>query len=69
MNVRLPVTKNGNIDYDFMENYISAQKKLIAKKLICWLEQQNINDNILKIEKTIPKQVLPIAAERKKYTT
>ena len=70
MNVKLPVTKNGDIDYGFMESFISAQKKLIAKKLICWLEQQNINSNILKIEKSIPKQVLPIAAERKKkYTT
>lgn len=66
----LPVTKKGDIDYDFMENFISAQKKLIAKKLICWLGQQDINDNILKIEKIIPKQVLPnVADQKKKYTT
>ena len=63
----LPVTPNGDIDYDFMENFISAQKKLIAKKLICWLEQQNINDNILKIEKNIPDYTLPEAADKNIY--
>ena len=53
-----------------METFISAQKKLVAQKLIHWLEQQNINDNILKIEKNTPKQVLSMAADqKKKYTT
>ncbi len=66
MNVRLPVTKNDDIDYDFMENFISAQKKFIAKKLICWLEQQNINDNILKIEKSVSDFRLSEAADKKK---
>jgi hypothetical protein len=67
MNVRLPVTKNDDIDYDFMENFISAQKKFIAKKLICWLEQQNINDNILKIttKKTGVKEAFKMADEIK----
>jgi hypothetical protein len=66
----LPITAQGNIDYDFMETFISAQKKLVAQKLIHWLEQQNINDNILKIEKNTPKQVLSMAADqKKKYTT
>ena len=67
MNVNLPITKNGDIDYDFMENFVSAQKKLIAKKLICWLEQQNINDNILKIEKNIPDYTLPEVADKNIY--
>ncbi len=62
----LPVTAHGSIDYDFMETFISAQKKLVAQKVVRWLEQQNINDNILKIEKNTPKQVLPMAADQKK---
>lgn len=66
MNVILPIKPNGEIDYDFMETFISAQKKLVAQKVVRWLEQQNINDNILKIEKNTPKQVLPMAADQKK---
>ncbi len=70
MNVILPTKPNGEINYDFMESFISAQKKLVAQKVVRWLEQQNINDNILKIEKNTPKQVLPMAADqKKKYTT
>ena len=66
MNVILPTKPNGEINYDFMESFISAQKKLVAQKVVRWLEQQNINDNILKIEKNTPKQVLPMAADQKK---
>ena len=62
----LPVTAHGSIDYDFMETFISAQKKLVAQKVVRWQEQQNINDNILKIEKNTPKQVLPMTADQKK---
>lgn len=40
MNVILPAKPNGEIDYDFMENFISAQKKLVAQKVIRWLKQQ-----------------------------
>lgn len=40
MNVILPAKPNGDIDYDFMENFISAQKKLVAQKVIRWLKQQ-----------------------------
>lgn len=70
LEISLPITVQGNIDYDFMETFISAQKKLVAQKLIHWLEQQNVNDNILKIEKNTPKQVLSMAADqKKKYTT
>ena len=66
LEISLPITAQGNIDYDFMETFISAQKKLVAQKVVRWLEQQNINDNILKIEKNTPKQVLPMAADQKK---
>lgn len=64
LEICLPITMDGNIDYDFMENFVSAQKKLIAKKLICWLEQQNINENILKIENSVSNFTLLEAADK-----
>lgn len=36
--IKLPVTKSGDIDYEFMENYISAQKKLAVLPI---LDNQN----------------------------
>ena len=36
--LKLPVTKSGDIDYEFMENYISAQKKLAVLPI---LDNQN----------------------------
>lgn len=60
----LPVTAHGSIDYDFMETFISAQKKLVAQKVVRWLEQQKIADNILEIERSLPKNVLPMVAEK-----
>lgn len=38
MGISLPVTKSGDIDYEFMENYISAQKKLAVLPI---LDNQN----------------------------
>ena len=60
----LPITSQGDIDYDFMDTFISAQKKIVAQKLVCWLEQQKINDDILEIERNLPKEVLPMVAEK-----
>ena len=60
----LPVTPQGAIDYDFMETFISAQKKLVAQKVVHWLKQQQINDNILEIERNLPKDTLPMVADK-----
>lgn len=34
--VSLPVNKNGEIDFDFMKNFISAQEKLAIKNVVDW---------------------------------
>ena len=36
----LPISPQGEIDFDFMEAFISAQKKLVVQKVIRWLKQQ-----------------------------
>ncbi len=63
VDIWVPVTSTGKIDFEFMNSFISAQKKLIAEKVVRWLKQQQINDNILEIERNLPKDVLPMVAE------
>ncbi len=36
----LPITPTGEIDYTFMENFISAQKKLAIRKVVEWKDKQ-----------------------------
>lgn len=67
MKVFLPVKNKEDIDFSFMETFISAQKKLIIQKLSCWLEQQKINNEIYIIEKEIPQDTLSMIAEKKHH--
>ena len=39
MIVKLPVTSEGDIDFDFMENFIEAQKKLAIKDVVDWKDK------------------------------
>lgn len=41
--ISLPV-KDGQPDYEFMENYISAIQKIIVKKIISYLDEKNLNE-------------------------
>ena len=50
MGISLPVTKSGEIDYDFMENYISAQKKLTMLPVLETLKN-DCNNNVYTIDK------------------
>lgn len=36
----LPITSSGEIDYDYIENYIKALKKTVIKSVILWKEKQ-----------------------------
>lgn len=36
----LPVTNSGEIDFDFMENFIRAQEKNAIKNVILWREKE-----------------------------
>ncbi len=38
--IKLPVTANGKIDFDFMENFIKAIQKLIIKDLVIWSQKK-----------------------------
>lgn len=67
MKVFLPEKNKEDIDFSFMETFISAQKKLIIQKLSCWLEQQKINNEIYIIEKEIPQDTLSMIAEKKHH--
>lgn len=33
-------TKNGEIDFEFMETFIQAQKKMSIQKVIAWRDQE-----------------------------
>lgn len=39
MVVKLPVTKDGNIDFNFMENFVQVQKKLAIKDVVDWKDK------------------------------
>ncbi|MCI6564783.1 MAG: restriction endonuclease subunit S [Campylobacter sp.] len=39
-NIKLPITANGEIDFDFMENFIKAIQKLIIKDLVIWSQKK-----------------------------
>ena len=67
MKVFLPVKNKEDIDFSFMETFISAQKKLIIQKLSCWLEQQKFNNEIYIIEEEIPQDTLSMIAEKKHH--
>ncbi len=67
MKVFLPVKNKEDIDFSFMETFISAQKKLIIQKLTCWLEQQKINNEIYEIARTLPQNTLSMIAEKKHH--
>ena len=62
--ISLPTTVDGIIDFTYMEEYINNIGKLVAQKVVYWLEQQQINNNILEIERTLPKGALPMVAEK-----
>lgn len=38
----LPITSSGDIDYEFMENFISAYKKKTIQNLYKWREEKNV---------------------------
>ncbi|MDY3245465.1 restriction endonuclease subunit S [Campylobacter sp.] len=38
--IKLPITANGEIDFDFMENFIKAIQKLIIKDLVIWSQKK-----------------------------
>ena len=38
--IKLPVNDNGEIDFNFMETYISAIKKLTIKNVIDWRDKE-----------------------------
>ncbi|MEE3705297.1 restriction endonuclease subunit S [Campylobacter sp. CX2-8023-23] len=40
INIKLPITANGEIDFDFMENFIKAIQKLIIKDLVIWSQKK-----------------------------
>ena len=40
MVIKLPITEDGNIDFEFMENFIQAQKKLFIKDVVDWKDRQ-----------------------------
>lgn len=37
-NILLPINENGEIDYDFMENFIKAIEKLVIKDVVLWAD-------------------------------
>jgi hypothetical protein len=43
----LPITTNGEIDFEFMNNFIKATKKLIIKDVVLY------TDNKIKVTKSI----------------
>ena len=40
MVIKLPITEDGNIDFEFMEKFIQAQKKLSIKDVVDWKDRQ-----------------------------
>ena len=38
--IKLPVNKNNQVDYDFMNTYIKSIEKIIIKKVINWLDER-----------------------------
>lgn len=40
--IGLPITSSGDIDYEFMENFISAYKKMAIQNLYKWREEKNV---------------------------
>ena len=38
--VEMPITFNGNIDYDFIETFINAQQKLAIKSVVDWRDKE-----------------------------
>lgn len=42
LTVHLPVTASNEIDFSFMESFITAQQKLVLKNLLLWLKEQKV---------------------------
>ena len=38
--IEMPITLNGNIDYDFIETFINAQQKLVIKNVVEWKDKE-----------------------------
>ena len=39
-NILLPINENGEIDYEFMENFIKAIEKLVIKDVVLWADKK-----------------------------
>ncbi len=59
MGISLPVTKSGDINYEFMENYISAQKKLAILPIL--------NEKNLEYQYSPDYGLLEVAENKKSY--
>ncbi|MCI6988951.1 MAG: hypothetical protein MR902_05185 [Campylobacter sp.] len=38
--IKLPIINNGEIDFEFMQNFISAIEKLIIKNLVIYVDEK-----------------------------
>lgn len=47
LNIKLPITQNGEIDFEFMNNFIKAIEKLVIKDVVLYA------DNKIKATKSI----------------
>lgn len=65
MVVSIPINQDNSVDYDFMDKFISAQKKLVTQRVSNWVKQKLLEIKISKQADFIPGDELNMAADSK----